>query len=222
MRQIAPRPFIGPETPASIDESTAQAGEASDSYSEEKAISSPDSMESVPPANLLKNKLEIDRDTIWRAVFTNAISLGFDIVQLMDCQTNYTSPFYRSINPIDRPRDLVASALNPSFPLHLRPTMAQILIPHHASLDLIPIPLLRERVIMMSFAHPEEFSLLDFKQDIYGRRALFCQCEGPDGSYQPWDSRRWRMQLWFLKKWKLTSHESLPHSLDFGPVESVG
>ncbi|KAM6476782.1 hypothetical protein HDV62DRAFT_374511 [Trichoderma sp. SZMC 28011] len=41
-----------------------------------------------------------------------------------------------------------------AMPANLRPTLSQLLIPHHASLDLIPLPLLRERAIMLSAAMP--------------------------------------------------------------------
>ncbi|KAJ6157604.1 hypothetical protein N7470_005196 [Penicillium chermesinum] len=213
-RQLAPRP-----SEPSSNGSTSQLEASAGANSDELNSASPGNANIIPLADPLMNNLSTSRDTIWRAVSTNAVILGFDLLQLVDCRANYISPFFRSIRPADRPQDLVASALNTSIPLHLQPTMAQILISHHASLDLIPIPLLRERVIMMCFAHPEKYNLWDLKLDIYARHAAFCKYEEPDGRYQPWDSKRWKIQSWFLEKWKLKSHGALPDSIDIAPVE---
>jgi hypothetical protein len=131
-------------------------------------------------------------------MLNNALCLGFDIQKLMTCRKTYMSPFFRAISPTDNPQDLVASTLNQSIPIHLQPTMAQILVPHHASLDLIPLPLLRERVIMLAFAMPQVFDLWDFKLDIYVRHALTLKMEG---ERLPWDRRCWEMKGWFAKKW---------------------
>jgi hypothetical protein len=81
--------------------------------------------------------------------------------------------------------------------------MAQILIPHHASLDLIPLPLLRERAIMMTFAMPDIFDLRDLKLDIYTRHALICRRDLENGVCHPWDSRSWEAKPWFMKKWSM-------------------
>jgi hypothetical protein len=154
-------------------------------------------------ADPLANTLQTTRDTIWLAVLNNALCLGFDLKKLAQCSTAYMSPFFRSITPQDSARDVVASSLNSSIPTHLQPTMAQILIPHHASLDLIPLPLLRERAIMMTFAMPEIFDLWDLKLDIYTRHALVCRRYLEDGACHPWDSRSWEAKPWFMKKWSL-------------------
>lgn len=154
-------------------------------------------------ADPLANTLQTTRDTIWLAVLHNALCLGFDLAKLAECSTSYISPFYRPITPNDSPRDLVASSLNTSFPIHLQPTMAQILIPHHASLDLIPLPLLRERAIMMTFAMPDIFDLWELKLDIYTRHALVCRRYLDNGDCRPWESKSWEAKPWFMKKWSM-------------------
>lgn len=80
--------------------------------------------------------------------------------------------------------------------------MAQMLVPHHASLDLIPLPLLRDRVIMFSFAMPEVYNLWDLKLDIYVRHGLTLKVDRKD--YQSWDRRAWEMKSWFGEKWGVT------------------
>lgn len=92
--------------------------------------------------------------------------------------------------------------------------MAQILIPHHASLDLIPLPLLRDRVIMMSFAMPQIFDLWDLKLDIYVRHALVYQSDGSNHDYQSWDQNNWKATPWFLRKWCLDWVKELAVSED--------
>jgi hypothetical protein len=117
------------------------------------------------------------------------------------------SPFFKSITSQASPQALVASTFNTSFPIHLQPTMAQILVPHHASLDLIPLPLFRERAIMMSFAMPDAFDLWDLKLDIYERHALVCRRYSAEGTCRPWDQKSWEAMPWFLQKWSSTSAE---------------
>jgi hypothetical protein len=155
----------------------------------------------------MMNAIQTSQNIIWMALLNNAICLGFDLDQLADCSKPYMSPFFRSIAAQDSPQDLVASTFNTSIPIHLQPTMAQILVPHHASLDLIPLPLLRERAIMMAFAKPNAFNLWDLKLDIYTRHALVCRTRRAGGTYQPWDQKSWEAMPWFLRKWCMAIEE---------------
>lgn len=156
------------------------------------------------PADPMMNAMQTSQDTVRMALLNNAICLGFDLDQLADCNKPYISPFFRSIAAQDSPQDLVASTFNTSIPINLQPTMAQILVPHHASLDLIPMPLLQERAIMMSFAMPDAFNLWDLKLDVYTRHALVCRSHRREGTCQPWDQKSWEAMPWFLKKWSMT------------------
>lgn len=76
--------------------------------------------------------------------------------------------------------------------------MAQILIPHHASLDLIPRPLLRERAIMMTFAMSDIFDLWNLMLDIYARYALVRRLYLDNGDCHPWESKSWEAKPWFM------------------------
>ncbi|OOQ87159.1 hypothetical protein PEBR_18470 [Penicillium brasilianum] len=206
IRSIAPRPSPGSLSSSLSDLQISSDAPISNCQAKTALI---DNAETTPGkalvrvADPLSNTLQTTRDTIWLAILNNALCLGFDLEKLADCSTPYMSPFYRPITPKDTPRDVVASTLDTSLPIHLQPTMAQILIPHHASLDLIPLPLLRERAIMMTFAMPDIFNLWDLKLDIYTRHALICRRYVENGACHPWDSRSWEAKPWFMQKWSM-------------------
>ncbi|KAJ5708465.1 hypothetical protein N7488_008266 [Penicillium malachiteum] len=105
------------------------------------------------------NTLQNSQTQTLLAILNNARCLGFDIGKLMDCHESHVSPFYRPIAPTDNPHEIIATTLNLSIPIHLQPTMSQMLVPHHAALDLVPLPLLRDRIIMLSLAMPKVFDL---------------------------------------------------------------
>ncbi|KAI0478347.1 hypothetical protein F4859DRAFT_54551 [Xylaria cf. heliscus] len=154
----------------------------------------------------LRGSLEENSTTVFRACLSNAIRIGIDLGELMYCERPCMSPFYRPM--AERNGDLaalVAASSHDSIPPSLRPTVAQILIPHHASLDLIPLPRLRERAILMCAALPHTFSLWDMKLDIYTRNALVCQGRDTSGGHisQPWDMRSWQAAPWFVSKWNM-------------------
>lgn len=154
----------------------------------------------------LRGSLEDNSSAILRACLSNAACIGINITELMYCERPCMSPFYRpTVKMGEDPKTLITASSYDSLPDSLKPTMAQILIPHHASLDLIPLPRLRERAILMCAALPHIFSLWEMKLDIYTRNALVCR--GRDTSSgsasQPWDMRRWQAAPWFLCKWKM-------------------
>ncbi|KAI1819268.1 hypothetical protein F4861DRAFT_150727 [Xylaria intraflava] len=154
----------------------------------------------------LRNGLEDNATVIMRACLSNALCIGADMAEIMTCAKNYMSPFFRPVSQMDADAAaLIAAASYDFIPDSLKPTPAQILIPHHVSIDLIPLPRLRERAIMMCTALPHLFSLWDMKLDIYTRNALVCQGSSSLGgsSCQPWDARNWHATSWFKSKWKM-------------------
>jgi hypothetical protein len=175
----------------------------------------------IPPTALAQicladphcNAIQLHPTTIFSAVLHNALSLGFDLEALGACGPEHISPFYRPTTPADDPSTILASimsSLSTSPPDHLRPTLTQVLIPHHASLDLIPLPQLRERVITLSAAMPEVFNLWEMKLDIYTRGGLTVWRRKGSGSSsergpgcQPWDKNSWEAAPWFLRKWSM-------------------
>ncbi|KAI0811657.1 hypothetical protein GGR55DRAFT_80562 [Xylaria sp. FL0064] len=153
----------------------------------------------------IRGSLEDNSTTVFRACLSNAICIGIDLTELMYCERPCMSPFYRpTAQTNEDPTALVTASSHESLPDSLKPTPAQILIPHHASLDLIPLPRLRERAILMCAALPRTFSLWEMKLDIYTRNALVCQNRSTSSGsvLQPWDMCSWQAAPWFLSKWK--------------------
>ncbi|KAI1196786.1 hypothetical protein F5X97DRAFT_304340 [Nemania serpens] len=154
----------------------------------------------------IRRSLEDSPTCIFRACLSNAICIGIDVAELINCERFCMSPFYRPITQRNDDRAaLMTVSSHESLPASLKPTPAQILIPHHASLDLVPLPRLRERAILMCAALPHVFCLWDMKLDIYTRSALVCQSHDASSgaTFQPWDRRSWQAAPWFLSKWKM-------------------
>ncbi|KAK8135793.1 hypothetical protein PG984_003733 [Apiospora sp. TS-2023a] len=208
------------------------------------SVTSPSSLsplyQGCPPSLYLAdpyaNARPLSQTAIFTALLHNALVLGFNLAALADCAHPYAclSPFYSATATAqDDPHRLVeealaraAAAMTPTGkdetaivppPASLRPTLAQILVPHHASLDLIPFPQFRDRVILLSAALPHQFNLAELKTDIYVSGALRVATGEVDNgdsnsrtvggrrrrSHQPWEPRSWEVSGWFLKKWSL-------------------
>lgn len=115
-----------------------------------------------------------------------------------------------------------------TIPPHLRPTLPQILYPHHPYLDLLPFSSLRARAISLGATTPPMYDFLELKHDVM-RDGLICWRTresgasggggvthgGPgDGRYrgigtggtgngEPWDMRNWEVAAWFAEKWRM-------------------
>ena len=153
----------------------------------------------TPLPNPYINSLNYTETAIILAMFHNARCVGLEIQDLM-----HKSPFYRpNTTMVDDPQALLAAARKPWIPIHLQPTLPQILIPHHPYLDLLPFPALRDRIITLAATAPQLFHPMDLKKDIL-RGGLYCNrlCPQPGGR-QPWDMRSWEVAPWFLRKWRL-------------------
>ncbi|KAI0547194.1 hypothetical protein F4679DRAFT_373748 [Xylaria curta] len=215
--ESSPRPnpdVVSPQlVPNRLSHSASQDGVAIDLLASITTLLSDDT-DTHPPGLInmvnmalgLRGSLEENSTTVFRACLSNAICIGLSLTELMYCERPCMSPFYRPMaQRNDDPAALVATSSYDSLPPSLRPTPAQILIPHHACLDLIPLPRLRERVILLCAALPHTFSLWDMKLDVYTRNALVCQ--GRDTSSglvsEPWDMRSWQAAPWFVSKWKM-------------------
>ncbi|KAJ5946536.1 hypothetical protein N7454_003375 [Penicillium verhagenii] len=183
---------------SSLESTPLKASETSVSEQGKGTISAKDPSTSFLETDLKLNTLQTNYTRTLLALLQNANCLGFDINNIMNCDRRSLSPFYSPIAPTDNPQSLVANKFNPSIPIHLQPTMAQILVPHHAALDLIPLPLLRDRAIMLSFSMPEVFDLWDLKLDIYVQHGIELKV---DGDTSPWDRKNWDMKPWFGRKW---------------------
>ncbi|KAB8265405.1 hypothetical protein BDV32DRAFT_144695 [Aspergillus pseudonomiae] len=165
------------------------------------------SNENTPPSSSIEimlpdpyqNTLESTHTMLLRACLHNAQCLGISIKQFFSYECmSLCSPFYRPHTTMsDDPHALIKNVSSPSTPAHLQPTLPQILFPHHPLLDLLPLPLLRARAVMLAATAPTSIDAGDLKRDIVERAGIICQGE------QPWEMRSWVAAPWFLKKWKL-------------------
>ncbi|KAK6835808.1 hypothetical protein RU639_002134 [Aspergillus parasiticus] len=149
--------------------------------------------------DLYQNTLELTHTMLLRACLHNAQSLGISIRQFFSYECmSLCSPFYRANTTMsDDPQALIKSVSSPFTPAHLQPTLPQILFPHHPILDLLPLPALRTKAVMLAATAPTLIDAVDLKRDIVERAGIVCRGE------QPWDMRSWVAAPWFLKKWKL-------------------
>lgn len=160
------------------------------------------------------NCIQFYQTTFLMATIHNARSMGF-IVEEEDVTMSHclgSSPFYRPVTPADDPRKLLEAITRPSTPAHLRPTLAQVLYPHPAFMDLIPIPAFRARAITLAATRPQAFGLWDLKKDMVLEEGLVpwssvgssprsARVRGGKG--QPWEMRSWEAAPWFLRKWRM-------------------
>ncbi|KAH7391490.1 hypothetical protein BKA64DRAFT_106191 [Cadophora sp. MPI-SDFR-AT-0126] len=112
------------------------------------------------------------------------------------------SPFYRATNTSTSTAALMA-ALPSNYPPHLRPTLPQVLFRHHAYLDLLPFPRLRERGVAWANTNPRLFDPRELKLDIVMGGLMCKRDEYGGGGGQPWDARSWTVAGWFKVKWRL-------------------
>ena len=159
--------------------------------------------------------MEFLHSTIIHALLHNALILGFDLEYIASCNAHTSSPLHRPSLPHDDPETILAASvksLPTTPPEFLKPTLTQVLIPHHPSLDLIPLPELRDRAITLSAAMPGVFNVWEMKLDIYRRGGLrkLDVRKGKDGksrSCPPWEKSSWVAAPWFLQKWRIIIDE---------------
>jgi hypothetical protein len=126
---------------------------------------------------------------IFRAMLHNALTLGVLTEKLMEDDTvsHFHSPSYFRCEE---------NLLPPS----LRPTRLQREIPHHPWIDLLPIPGMRDNLLLAG----DSFDEMDLCGDLIG---LFSESKGRSGMIiwkDPWDTDGWEITDDFLKNWGWT------------------
>ena len=192
----------------------------------------------TPSSELLKFTRDRPRPALWphgvtatlAACLFSARALGIDIDRVLD--PHYMSPFYRpsfsltlppgsEVQPTspDAASDPELAVLGP-----LRPCSAQVIFPHHACIDLLPLPRLRETAVMLNVrAQQEERSgmshgldgVQELKKDVYVRQGVRFRGTGElrveefitydeRGRHcgHPWERGSWAVAPWFARKWK--------------------
>ncbi|KAL6693188.1 hypothetical protein J3F84DRAFT_396646 [Trichoderma pleuroticola] len=131
------------------------------------------------------------------------------------CSFTYKSPICQpKPTPQTDPKELLTSANLPmtsTMSTNLRSTLSQLGIPYHASLNLIPLPLLRERAIILLAAMPFAYNWTEFKTGTFVRGGLMVLSSSATvfndavtnterSCLQPWDSEYWEAGPWFPEK----------------------
>lgn len=159
--------------------------------------------------------IHFTRSNILLACIQNAQSMGLKVEDVMMPERLATSPFYQPIMaPTDDPTRLLECVASPTTPVHLKPTLPQVLYPHPAFLDLIPMPDFRARVITLLATHPHVIDMMDLKKDVAFENGIcYWTSLGSGGNNksaaaqaahgQPWDMRSWEVAPWFLRKWRV-------------------
>lgn len=175
----------------------------------------PSSVSCIDAANcFLPTFSTLTRNMLFSAILQNALRVGFDLDQLSSCREDYLSPFY---DPRAAPRELslrtttTTTTQVDSIPMHLQPSMIQKMIPHHASLDLVPLPHFRDKAILLCAALPHLFNLRELKSDIYSgcglvawrKHSMCSQTHTDGGDCEPWTQENWEAAPWFLRKWSI-------------------
>jgi hypothetical protein len=89
----------------------------------------------------LSTLLPLTADANLEVPVLKTLQATLTVAQLLDCATTLWDPSYT--------RTLSLQALPANLPLNLQPTPAQLTIPHHPMLDLIPFPSMRTKLIVM-------------------------------------------------------------------------
>jgi hypothetical protein len=157
------------------------------------------------------NALQINRTRTLSACLRNALSIGLLPTDVIKPFCIAPSLFYRPHSPSDDPIALLATASKPGIPIHLQPTLPQVLFQHPAFLDLIPMPGFRTKVILAGANKGwgamglERFDLFELKKDIFQDGLAWGGKDGcgrQDAQGQPWDMRSWEAAEWFVRKWR--------------------
>lgn len=175
-------------------------------------VASIDTISAFHLPNPRMNCIQFARTNFVLACIHNARSMGFLVdpnnIGTMITQCLASSPFYRPVKPCDDPKEFRATVTKPSTPNHLRPTLSQVLYPHLAFMDFIPIPTLRTRAITLAAIRPQCFDMWKLKKDMALEEGLVhWSSTGSrrmgEGQGVPWDMRSWEAAPWFLRKWRL-------------------
>ncbi|KAI0098991.1 hypothetical protein F4776DRAFT_527662 [Hypoxylon sp. NC0597] len=135
--------------------------------------------------------LRVVRINVFHALARNSVALGLSTSWLL----------YDSISPFGQIGPAVPVTVPPSYPHSLTPTPLQLIEPHHPWVDLLPWPILRDRILHLSAGGLiDEDNLcrdvveFDTTQNSSEEAGLIIW-----GS--PWDPRGWEASSAFLRKW---------------------
>ncbi|KAE8443905.1 hypothetical protein EG329_001215 [Mollisiaceae sp. DMI_Dod_QoI] len=129
---------------------------------------------------------------IFRALSNNSLILGFPIELTME--DDALSPF----TPLSEDEDrLKRPEILSKLPAALRPTVLQSQVPHHPWIDLLPVPRMRDNLILAENTYDEYFLC----------ESLCGLINSPNSTTgfiiwgDPWDTAGWEVTPHLLQKW---------------------
>ncbi|KAK9365627.1 hypothetical protein V1509DRAFT_612375 [Lipomyces kononenkoae] len=144
------------------------------------------------------NSITLTVESTLSAILHNAYMVGLTFDEVLnddDSMSRFYRPNLTLADDIKSVQESFAKDLMPD----LRPTLAQIVYPHHSCYDLIPFPTMRSRIVALLACAPPAIDEDELENDMHN--GLICWRTSNRGSGQPWDARSWEVQPWFLKKW---------------------
>jgi hypothetical protein len=162
----------------------------------------------------------LSRISFVSAVFMNALHLAIPWRDLISFESE--SPFCRlrkQLIPRENLNNDAPGVENASQAAHIRlafrdhlrciqsdlaPTDVQLTVPHHPTLDTIPWPGFRSKVIAAVHSDPPSIDREDFCLDLLNDGLRCWGFTNGDSlpSAAPWDARNWEAAPWFLEKWE--------------------
>ena len=135
-----------------------------------------------PRVDLLLTLIQFN---VFRALFSNTSSLGFDLEWLINGDA--ISPF----------NTMTSRKPKSSIPEHLRPTQLQYTVPHHPWIDLFPLPAMRDNLLLAGAEYDDTAICMDVVE-IGGkpREEVGLIVWG-----EPSDPYAWEASPEFLEKW---------------------
>ncbi|KPM42512.1 hypothetical protein AK830_g4075 [Neonectria ditissima] len=114
-----------------------------------------------------------------------------------------TAPSLENSDPDAQTRPVFGNCLK-SMHSDLVPTDVQLTVPHHPTLDTIPWPSFRSKVIAAVHSDPPSIDREDFCLDLLNDGLRCWGFSNGDSlpSAAPWDARNWEAAPWFLEKWE--------------------
>ena len=133
--------------------------------------------------------LGLNQLCITRSLITNIEILGLRASEMHD----------DALSPLCMAGTWHASRSVPNLPSDLTPTAIQRSVPHHPWLDLLPIPQLRDNLILADAAGAlDEYQLC---HDMHGRNDSGTAFTGIIVWKDPWDKAGWEITTGFLMRW---------------------
>lgn len=133
------------------------------------------------------NLLSLIHQNVWRALLTNSSSMDLSHVFSTNSSSSYITP----------------SMIPGKIPPSLMPTQLQLTVPHEPAVDFIPLPRLRDNLIIQG---NDLFTLGNFCRDMLG--TLFKNHNMADSDRKgvivwgdPWDINSWECTPGFLIEW---------------------